>query len=73
MPVHGRLREKVERSECVHVGKEVKIRSRIVYPIGFLRGDTPRITDRKCDQFADCHLLDKSACPMGLIHFATIH
>jgi len=72
MLVTSRLQEKVESPECVHVGKEVKIRSQIVYPIGFLRGEAPRITTRKCDHFSDCHLLDKSACPMGLIYFATI-
>ena len=71
MLAHGRIGEKIQNYDCVHVGKEVKIKSQIVYPIGFLRGDAPRIKSRHCNQFADCHLLDKSACPMGLIYLST--
>ena len=73
MHVPGRLQNQAQSVECVHVGEKVRIQSQIVFPIGLLRGDTPRIVSRKCDHNSECHLMDKSACPMGLSYFARRH
>ncbi len=73
MNVPGRLRKQEHKLDCIHVGEEVRVQSQIVFPIGLLRGDAPRIVNRRCDHFADCHLMDKSACPMGLNYFSRQH
>ena len=73
MHVPGRFQKQEQSLECVHVGETVRIQSEIVFPIGLLRGDRPRIVSRKCDHFSGCHLMDKSACPMGLSYFANKH
>ena len=73
MHVSGRLRKQEQRLDCIHVGEEVNVQSQIVFPIGLLSGDAPRIVSRKCDHFVDCRLMDKSACPMGLHYFSRRH
>lgn len=67
MQTSGRVLEKQHTFHCVHVGMEVEINSAIVYPVGLQRGIHPRIVDRKCDRFSDCHLQDKQACPMSIL------
>ena len=44
-----------------------KIKSTVVYPARPFGSILPRLVRRECDHLVDCHLLDKSACPMGVM------
>jgi hypothetical protein len=45
----------------------VQIKSTVVYPARPFGAIPPRLVRRECDHLVDCHLLDKSACPMGVM------
>jgi hypothetical protein len=66
MQTSSRIRSENQKYDCAHMGKLVTIGTDFVYPEGLLRGSLPRIVGRKCDHYVDCHLSDKTACPMGL-------
>ena len=66
MQANPRVIQKSEIYVCVHAGEQVEIQSAVVYPIGFLSSSPPRIVQRSCDHYVDCHLADKAACPVGL-------
>ena len=51
---------------CPHAGGEVDIHSTIVYPADIIPDTPPRITQRSCNRYLSCNLVDKSACPMAV-------
>jgi len=67
METDERVQQDQQSYTCVHAGGEVQIKSTVVYPARPFGSIPPRLVRRECDHLVDCHLLDKSACPMGVM------
>lgn len=51
---------------CAHYDIPVLIESKVVYPSDLFADMPQRILSRTCSHEFDCHLMDRSACPMRL-------
>ena len=69
MQNEDRIRKATYSQFCPHARGEVRIHSVIVYPADIIPETPPRITQRSCNQYLVCNLLDKTFCPMAVTQF----
>lgn len=49
---------------CEHVGYEITIENKVVYPAEYLPEQPPRILARRCSNGIECNMIEKAACAL---------
>ncbi len=49
---------------CEHIGQNVAIENKVVYPAEHLPDQPPRIIARRCSHAMECNLIEKPACAL---------
>jgi hypothetical protein len=49
---------------CEHVGQDIAIENKVVYPAEHLPDQPPRILARRCSNALECNMLEKPACAL---------
>lgn len=47
---------------CEHIGKEVQLQAKIVYPASVLPDSPPRILAHRCSKGIECNQMDRPTC-----------